>query len=169
MAHLELLVADAGDDRSAMVRDHFLFTLLVGVVGPEQTGVYAIGDGVVCINGERRELGPFENDGPPYLGYELLDRPPPTQTVVEMPTRELRSLVLATDGASVLDNLADLPEDHRLFRNPDALRRRLARSNDRRLNIDWERRTVERAPATFRDDATVVVVRRSSSPLGGTE
>jgi len=48
-----------------------LFTI-VGVLITQQTTVlFSIGDGVIAVNGEVIDIGPFPGNAPPYLAYGL--------------------------------------------------------------------------------------------------
>lgn len=135
---LGLAGGDEGQPLLAAVRDQLLFTLVGAVVGPEVTHCFALGDGLLCCDGEELRLGPFPDNAPPYLGYRLLEgRLPPgfesgqleLRPLFSRPTAVLGSLALGTDGALELGGLgapvASLLADDRIFRNPDALRRRL--------------------------------------------
>lgn len=137
------------------VHDAFLFTVVVLVVQPEETVVFAAGDGVVVVNGERIVLGPFEDNAPPYPGYALVDptRPSALEVVRRLPTEKLASLVLGTDGAIdvAADRSFDPARDPRILANPDMVRRRLA--------------VLARSESTrFEDDATLVVIGRVADP-----
>jgi hypothetical protein len=145
------LVAVLGD--GALV-DHGLFTSLVAVVTARTTAIYALGDGVVGLDDDVRTLGPFADDQPPYLGYDLIAPPAPPTLFVTAPTAAVSSLVLASDGADELaaDELA-LLRSAGAVRNPDGVRRRLA---------VLHRATAVHGGPRFADDTTVVAVRRSA-------
>ncbi len=163
-----LCSAPEPDDRAlaAAVREQLLFTLVGAVVGPEETALFALGDGLLELNGRSFPLGPFPGNQPPYLGYALLPQalhgfaPEDLQLQIRarVPTSELRSLALGTDGAldlgaaaATLDLLLTEPV---LFKNPDGLRRRLyllARDQPGR-------------PAPLHDDTTLVLLRRAQVP-----
>ncbi len=103
-------------------------------------------------------------------------------------TFEVKTLLIGSDGfAEVLaakppnsrlerketfSKLTDLCGDDGIFENPDALRRILFRANREILIPDWEARQIRSVPGLFRDDATVLVIRRVSpaeNPVGKTE
>jgi hypothetical protein len=162
------------------VGDYLLFTAVGAVVTKEVARCFSSGDGLIVINGEAGVIGPFPDNAPPYLAYALFEddgaerygfelRPP-------LPTRELRSLLLGTDGAAELLHLDDacLPgrdervgplaqlwSDARYFDNPDALRRRLSQLARDATRTDWEARESRAEPGLLSDDATVVVLRRA--------
>ena len=87
------------------VNHHLLFTVLGFLLGPEQTAVFAAGDGIVIINDDThlRE----QQNAPTYIGYQLIDRrylkantsPLPTtfdQYIV--PTETLQKLAVGSDA-----------------------------------------------------------------------
>jgi hypothetical protein len=69
-------------------------------------------------------------------------------------------LLLATDGAGAFDELATAAGDDRLFRNADALRRRLALLADERVRVDWQEQRLRRDIGPLTDDTTVMLLRR---------
>lgn len=160
-----------GGTSRALVNDLFLFTLVVAVVTPDQASFAAIGDGVVFVNGERVALGPYENNMPPYVAYNLVESTiHPTlldfQVLRTLPTRELQSFLVGTDGVEDLVEASEMNipgsphavgaidrlwTEDRFFHNPDAIRRHLTLLNG---GID------RRHSAHLRDDTTLVVGRR---------
>jgi hypothetical protein len=142
VARLAALVPALSDDPRAAIARHLLFTVLAAAITGDGAAVLAIGDGVIVIDGEARVLE-AEDDAPAYLGYALLGAPP----ALDLTAVTATSIVLATDGARpLLDALVALRGDDRVFRHPDALRRRLA--------------VAGREPGLLVDDATVVALRR---------
>jgi hypothetical protein len=166
-----------GGDRAETVRDLFLFTMLGAVVTRSFAAVFSLGDGVWAIDGALRRLGPFADNAPPYLGHALLageGATPPFSVEAFVPTRELSSILIASDGASDLAAAAtelvpgrDEPvgplsqfwDDDRYLRNPDAIRRRLAL-----INAQVPSRGAAGEPrwrgGLLPDDTTLVVLRR---------
>ena len=144
---------------SQTVADHFLFTVVGVVITAREATTFSLGDGLVVINGERSQLGPFPNNAPPYLGYALLPCAPARgmseglsfNVHRSMAASEVQSLVLATDGAVDLGALSQFWSDDRVFKNADMVRRRLAV-----LNRGPRRRSLS-------DDTTLVVVRRKAA------
>lgn len=186
LAHLRLLAREMSVESSVTagpgsapgfsrtVADHFLFTIVGVLITARGSTTFSLGDGLVVINGERTQLGPFPNNEPPYLGYALLSGAPErgagwgrSFTVHRsMPAREVQSLVLGTDGALELEAVAerliqgrDEPvgplsqfwSDDRVFKNADMVRRRLAVLN-RGTPV-----------GLLSDDTTLVVVRRKAA------
>ena len=97
-------------DEKTPVLDYLLFTTLAVVVGKERTEAAAIGDGVVIINGEPRALRPVVKGAPDYIAFELTtraDRPVPFEVVASLPTEELESFFVGTDGCNDLALAAD--------------------------------------------------------------
>lgn len=145
------------------VREQLLFTLVGAVVGPEETALFALGDGLLELNGRPFPLGPFPGNQPPYLGYALLPQalhgfsPEELQLQIRarLPTSEVRSLALGTDGALDLGAAAATPEallaEPVLFKNPDGLRRRLY----------LLARDQPGTPAPLHDDTTLLLLRRA--------
>jgi Protein phosphatase 2C len=174
LASVRLLARDMSFDQASFsqtVADHFLFTVVGVVITAREATTFSLGDGLVVINGERTQLGPFPNNEPPYLGYALLPcargRGPSEGLSFKvhrsLAASEVQSLVLGTDGAVDLEALADRPIhgrgepvgplsqfwiDDRVFKNADMVRRRLA--------------VLNRGPrwGLLSDDTTLVVVRR---------
>jgi Protein phosphatase 2C len=177
LASLRILAREMSVDAASFSRtvaDHFLFTIVGVLVTARGATTFSLGDGLVVINGERTQLGPFPNNEPPYIGYALLpgapDRGasghPSFQIHRSMPASEVQSLVLGTDGAVELETAAERPiqgreeaigplsqfwSDDRFFKNPDMVRRRLT--------------VLNRGPrgGLLSDDTTLVVIRRKAA------
>lgn len=143
-----------------VVYDHFLFTIVGAVVGVEDTIVFALGDGAAWINDARLELGTFEGNAPPYLGYALIDGAPPFDLTFTMlariETANLRTLAIGTDGvhdltrgSSPTGGVGAFFTD-RVFSNRDMIRRELTRAA----------RDLEHS---LPDDTTLIVLRRTAT------
>jgi hypothetical protein len=163
------------------VSEHFLFTIVGLALTAERGCVFAAGDGVIAVDGEVTRLGPFPGNEPPYLGYGLLDRPAGLGVLRTFAAGEVGSILLGTDGAADLDDVAARPlpggegevgslaqfwREDRHFQNRDSIRRRLALINREVARPIWAERRIARAPGHLGDDATVVVVRRRRRDLG---
>jgi hypothetical protein len=160
------------------VADYLLFTAIGAVITPEFARCFASGDGLITVNGKATVIGPFPDNAPPYLAYALFDesgdkykfelQPP-------LPTAQLESLVLGTDGAAALLDLeaAKVPgrdepvgpfpqlwTDDRVFDNADFLRRRLSLLARDAARPDWEGKELRVDPGLLGDDATLIVIRR---------
>lgn len=170
------LQAVSGELGERAIGEALLFTVVGAVVTPEHTLVFSAGDGVWALNGEVHRLGPFPGNAPPYLAYGLLKRGAVSlMTNTLRPTAEVDSLLLGTDGAADLADLAGarVPErdepvgplaqfwsDERYFHNPDALRRRLSLLNRESVRADFPAQRLVRVPGLLSDDTTLVVLRR---------
>jgi len=176
LTKLDLFTDWLGGSYRQTVESHFLFTVNGALLTDEQAIFFALGDGIIIVNDETLELGPFPGNMPPYLGYGLLlDRlkiDPETVTlrpVREMPLSEVDHFLLGSDGTSDLIAAADksLPglsklcgdisqfwTDDRYFSgNPDLVSRAL-----RLVGRDWPKR--DPIPGLLRDDTTIIVGRR---------
>ncbi len=154
---LDRLVAAMPGPREQIVHDYFLFTTVAAVMVDDAIVVWAIGDGVYAIDGRVRELGPFANNQPPYLAYDLVGNP----QIAHLEIARGNSVIVATDGVGEvgLDHFAGID---RFVTHPDALRRHLAllaRGDER---IDWTARRVVRTPAALQDDGAVAMLVRTS-------
>lgn len=139
--------------REVLLREQFLFTLVAAAVTPVRASVWALGDGAYSF-GSTVQLGPFDDNQPPYLAYDLLGEP--REAHVAIAPSGCTSLVVATDGVSDLDE--GLERFGTLTSNPDALRRELARLARAGERIDWEARKVIRTPARLQDDCAMGVL-----------
>jgi hypothetical protein len=141
-------------DREAAIREHFLFTIVAAAAADGEASVWAIGDGAYAFGDRVRALGPFADNQPPYLAYDLLGMPQPAQ--LETIAARAGSVAVATDGAAEL-GLAGVI-DAATLAHGDGLRRRLAvlaRGGER---VDWEARRIVRTPAALQDDGAVAVL-----------
>lgn len=170
---------DMGGCDEETVKRFFLFTVVGLAISGGRACVFAAGDGLVAVNGEVLRLGPFAGNAPPYIGHALMPGllgPAPEITVVRsLPAREVESVLIGTDGAvemldlaraalpggrEVVGALEDLWKEDRYFDHPDALRRKLARMNRPVSRPVWEERRIDREGGLLEDDTTLIVVRR---------
>ena len=138
------------------VHELLLFTIVAAAITPDGAAVWALGDGAYGCNGAIRVLGPFAENAPPYLAYDLLGDPREAHFEV---LGDAHRIVIATDGA------ADLDYDLAIFggvatTNPDALRRRLALLSRGEDRIAWGEGRVHRSPAVLQDDCAVAILER---------
>jgi hypothetical protein len=156
LARARSLAADAMD---AFVRDHLLFTIVAAAITRDEAAVWAIGDGAYVVDGETQALGPFANNEPPYLAYDLYGDARPAHFQVLAPGT--RTIVIATDGALDL-SAGELGKfaAARFLAHPDALRRQLAILARPEERIDWDERRVLRTPAPLQDDCAIAIVQR---------
>ena len=137
------------------VHDHLLFTIVAAAITHEGAAVWALGDGAYAIDDHSQVLGPFANNEPPYLAYDLLGTAATAHfEVFDRATR----IVVATDGIEDLDRDLGMFAAPELVAHPDGLRRRLsqlARSDER---IDWREQRVVRTPALLQDDLAIAII-----------
>jgi hypothetical protein len=146
-------------DREQAIHDMFLFTIVAAAATREGAAVWALGDGAYSFGSEPRVLGPFADNAPPYLAYDLLGAPQAACFEVS----SSNAIVVATDGALDLETGLERFAADRYLDHPDALRRQLtllARSTER---IDWDERRVVRTPAQLQDDCAIGILRWSRS------
>lgn len=172
-----------------VILDYFLFTAVGIVITPKSTVVFSAGDGIFGINfktgGILRTLGPFPGNAPPYPAYGLIGQAVSIDPkllgfklqAVDL-TRDIESLIIGTDGAidlvqaaeknipgrdELVGPLSQFWENDLYFKNPDALRRRLAVINSDVAKPLWEERRVQRFNGLLRDDTTIVAIRRKKN------
>ena len=153
------LVARQPGDRTAAIAEHWLFTIVAAAASGDRGVLWILGDGAYAIDGAPVTVGPFADNQPPYLGYDLIGEPRPAQLVVA--PAGWTSLAVATDG--VLDaGLAPLIAP-RFVAHPDALRRRLAVLARAEQRVDWAARRIVRMPAQLQDDGAVALLFREAA------
>ena len=162
-ARLGAVAVGLGEDPAAAIHDLFLFTVVAAVITPEVAAVYAIGDGRYLLAGADRVLGPFADNQPPYLGYDLLCEPREA-VLVTAPAGAAGVVAVATDGAEPLD-LRALAADPRFTAHPDALRRHLAVRARTADAIDWGAQRIAREPALLQDDCAIALLRWGAEVL----
>lgn len=186
-----LIDAHLGEDASErqrcdFSRNYFLFTIVGAILTPEVTALFALGDGVLMLNGESISLPKHRDNAPPYLAYggmasfqaEAQAGAYDLQVHRILPTMAVQSLLVGSDGVQDLIAAADrlLPGkadrvgevsqfwmDDRFFKNPDYLRRRLFVINQESVRADWATQQVVRSPGLLPDDTTLITVRRCES------
>jgi hypothetical protein len=124
LAQLRVLANAMGGSLTQVVSDYLLFTLQGFVVGPHTTFVFGIGDGSVAVNGEICRLVAPDN-APAYAGYGLLGEAPAFTVHACLPTRDVRSLLVGTDGLDEVPHIAPFWDEDRYFTNPHNVTRRL--------------------------------------------
>lgn len=150
-----------GREPRAVVAQYLLFTLVGAVLTPSWSAVFALGDGLAYVNGERIAVS-YPDDTPPYAAYSLTgssltdSRPDLLRFRVLrlLPTDEVESILVGTDGVADLEGAGPLRrfwEDDRSFANPYHVARQLHLANGG-------------GRALLPDDTTLVVVRRRRSP-----
>lgn len=167
-----------GGSARRVIHEHFLFTVCGAVVTDSLTALFALGDGVMYLNGERVALPSFPDNAPPYLAYRLVDgcRHFGVDTLhirvrAARSTRLVESVLIGSDGAADLGAPAgERPgamerfwTDDAYFKNPHAIARRLALLNRRPRPSDRVRAGAPLVTAGLQDDTTIVVIRRRVS------
>jgi hypothetical protein len=179
LASLDVLVRQMGGNYRRKVEEYFLFTIVGVLVLEQMTTFFAFGDGVVIINGQQNELGPFTGNQPPYVSYGLLgdsvdidEQELRLNIVSKLPTDELEHFLIGCDGVIDLINATDknLPgldalvgpigqfwERDRYFGNTELVSRQL-----KLIGRDWPKKDPE--PGLLPDDTTLIVGRRALAP-----
>ena len=140
-------------DRVAALHEHFLFTIVAAAWRGDEVAIWAIGDGAYALGDRVRTLGPFDDNQPPYLAYDLLGMRAPAHYVV---SGRPGSVMVATDGIADIgfDFIANIDIAH-----PDALRRQLAIRARGTERVNWADRRIERRAATLQDDGAIAIAR----------
>jgi serine/threonine protein phosphatase PrpC len=146
------------------VNNYLLFTILGALITERETIAFSMGDGAIAINGEFNQIPAYPNNAPPYLAYGLY-RPDSINFEIRdrLPTSELESLLIATDGIDDLIKVEDINQfwqEARYFKNPDSIRRKLAMLNREETKPDWQKRELTRRSGVLSDDTSLVVIRR---------
>jgi serine/threonine protein phosphatase PrpC len=165
------------------VSDYFLFTVVAFVIGREYTYIISIGDGFYALNQKQVTLGPFENNAPPYIAYNLVADRLQGITKEELcfvvheviSTPEVKSIVLGTDGVDdlieaeskkipgkeeLVGPMSQLWENDLFFNNHAALERRLCLINRTTSRINRKTKALQVERGHLKDDTTLVVIRR---------
>ncbi|NEO87254.1 MAG: protein phosphatase 2C domain-containing protein [Spirulina sp. SIO3F2] len=170
LSQLKQLILSLDENVSQTISDYFLFTIVGTILTPEEATVFAIGDGVVAVNGAVK-VWDYPDNAPPYIVYGLMDSHSSEwdwQFFHQGHTAEIQSLLIGTDGVQDLIKSCDrlLPgksepvgelsqfwTEDRYFKNPDQLRRRLSL-----INRDVHYPSLQ--PGLLNDDTSLVVIRR---------
>jgi len=176
LAQIRLLAENMGKSFSNTIENFFLFTLVGAWLSRDLSIFFALGDGVMEINGEQITLGPFPNNAPPYLAYGLAETSLDPkllrfQIIKSLPTSELKNFIVATDGLNDYLQAAEkaIPgreekvgpisrfyEDDKFFKNSDMVRRRLAIIN---------RSLVGGVGGLLSDDTTLIIGRQQKKEM----
>jgi len=156
VAGLADLLERVPGDRAQLIHDCWLFTIVAAAVTPDGAAVWALGDGAYSFGDHTRVLGPFADNQPPYLAYDLLGDPREAHFAIAPAGRG--TIIIATDGACDLDSGLERFATPRLVGHPDALRRQLAILARGTERIEWDERRVVRTPAMLQDDCAVGVL-----------
>lgn len=187
LAQLLVLANTLGPSLSQIVDDHLLFTVVGALITHTITCIFSIGDGVAVLNGYPQRLGPFPDNKPPYLAYDItgsqLTQDDPELLEFAYPviadTASVRSLVIGTDGVLDLMNAALKPipgkaqpvgpisqfwDEDKYFANPDMIRRRLCLANRDAVKYLRDEKNnivdVKKENGLLPDDTSLIVIRR---------
>lgn len=146
----------------------FLATIVGFVMRPTSTEIFACGDGLWALNGTVNKMGPFPENAPPYLAYNLRDQHSKNglEVVTVLPTHKVQTLLVGSDGCADLADVLPYTREDKYFTNPVLLSRELRQLNrenvalrsdckgrEATVRIDWEEKKL-------RDDTTLIAVRR---------
>lgn len=166
-----------------VINDYFLFTVVGIFLNDYGVQFFSIGDGIFFVNDEMIRLGPFPDNAPPYLCYELIgtslsySHPEllKIQLHKEIPASNFVSCLIGTDGVVDLAAVAkrNIPgkqelvgpvnqfwTEERYFTNSDMVRRRLSLINRESIKPDWENKLMLRESGLLPDDTTLITIRR---------
>jgi hypothetical protein len=171
---LNAIAHHMSDRPAAVLVNYFLFTIMGFMVTREHTYVFSCGDGVYAVNGVVTVIPEYARNAPPYLTYacETLAMHEYT-TCIELreciPTNELRSLLIGSDGCKDLivaekntvpgrdepvGSILQFIDSGTYSVNPDAVRRRLALMNREHVIDGMIRKGL------LPDDTTLIALRR---------
>jgi hypothetical protein len=174
----------APDERwSAFVQGHMLFTLVGAILTPSGSAFFSLGDGMLVVNEEEFPIGPFPDDEPPYIAYDLLQtrwKEPELHFTIHktLPTDAVNSFLVGSDGTRELSRLAmtTIPGTAEqigplsqfwtddIYFTKTGIRRKLARINTRYVKVSAGELVIDdpRLP----DDTTLVVGCRKKQSKG---
>ena len=149
------------------VNDYLLFTIVGVLITPNETVTFSMGDGAIAVNGKLNQIPAYPDNAPPYLAYGLYHPDAVSFEIRDhLPTYEVESILIATDGIDdfiAVEAIGQFWQEDRYFKNPDALRRKLAMLNREETKPDWQRRELVKRSGALSDDTTIVVLRLDKS------
>ena len=98
-----------------VIMDYFLFTTMGFIMTPQKTTIFYVGDGVYFVNGIEHVIGPYPNNAPPFVAYQLVNnflaRPRHDLNFVTQvyDTDHVHSLLIGTDGVTDLMQASEEP------------------------------------------------------------
>lgn len=167
-AFVEISTNEAQESVMQFVNNYLLFTIVGLVITPSETVAFSMGDGAIAINGKLTQIPAYPDNAPPYLAYGLY-RPEAVSFEIRdrIPTSELESILIATDGIDDLiavEEVSQFWQEDRYFKNPDAIRRKLAMLNREEVKPDWQKRELIKRSGVLSDDTSLIVIRKPSPP-----
>lgn len=173
------------DTLGATIARYFLFTIVGVLITKNATIFFSVGDGVFFINGSAHILGPFADNAPPYLCYDLIDhleRPSLPFALHELHGEVADNILIATDGLMQLidkehsqipgkmqavGSLSDICTNNRFFQdNPcESITPWLRQVNSEvvRFSFNSDEPLLQRCYGLLSDDTTIVAIRRRRS------
>ncbi len=125
LTQLQTILSALDKDIKATLRDYFLCTILGVIATPRDTVLFALGDGVMIVNGQVLPFHATSGNAPPYLGYgilEWLDRAAGNEPMAHkwatmsqfqccghFSTAEIESVLIGSDGTLDLMGIANHP------------------------------------------------------------
>jgi len=106
LAEYRQLALKFGSSLSRSIAGYLMHTIVGVLITHDWTVFFHIGDGIIYLNGERHELGPFPNNTPTCLAQGILDPSDPSlrfQVPLLVPTDAVDSFLIATDGLKDLE------------------------------------------------------------------
>jgi hypothetical protein len=163
-AFVEISTNEAQESVMEFVNNYLLFTIVGLVITPSETVAFSMGDGAIAVNGKLTQIPAYPDNAPPYLAYGLY-RPDAVSFEIRdrIPTSELESILIATDGIDDLiaaEEVRQFWQEDRYFKNPDAIRRKLAMLNREEVKPDWNKHELIKRSGVLSDDTSLVVIRR---------
>ncbi len=186
VAQLRVLARQMGESLSDIVGKYFLFTTLCAVITEDIAVFTAIGDGTFYINGNFIDMGDYEGNEPPYLGYGIVKSTLPSglekfRMLMALPKVALDTFLIGSDGALQLSQAANKPlpgknepvgdisqfwTNDLFFQNQFALGQRLSLINRQITEPNWQEQRLIQHHGLLNDDTTVVTGRRKLLSTG---
>jgi len=179
LARIRVIAQEMGEDWWENLRSYFLATLVGVVIRKDATCIFSCGDGFFAVNGELQELSPFDGNCPQYFVYNLTGSDITDELKIQrhhiIPTSEVHSLMIGTDGVGDLIKAAEKPfpaqkrlvgpieqfwSDDDYFNNLARMQQVLNLANTERKRANWEERNLDISPGLLSDDTTLITLRR---------
>jgi hypothetical protein len=174
-----------------VISNYFLFTAVIAMISETKTIIASIGDGFFAVNGVVQQIGPYENNAPPYIAYNLVKdvvNIDPNilnfKVHLDTETRYVDTLMIGTDGLEdlisaeertcpgkehdVVGPISQFWTDDKYFKNPVALDRRLNVINKNSCKLE-NRLHLKKEPGILRDDTSLIVIRRKDDSISKRE
>ena len=158
--------------------DYFFFTVIGFVVGGGKLIIFAAGDGVYYVNGERHQIGPFPDNAPPYFAYRLLEgfdkHSHRIRIVAEYPIEKVDNFLIASDGLTdyekaqdmlmangkLVPSIQSLYSDKSIVGHPEGIQRLLRLVQRSADSKDPATGLMKRVGRYLEDDTTIITARK---------